>query len=201
MDLLAIPGLAPGTAHSLPVHRFGQPGARPKVYVQAGLHADEIPGMLAAQHLLGLLRAHDAAGRVRGEVVVVPMANPLGLQQRVMGGLQGRFNLADGVNFNRAYPDLAAAVLPGLEDALGTGPLENIELVRTALLQANADTPAHTPAQHLKRTLLGLALDADLVLDLHCENAGIPSTRPVASPGWRCSAPCPATPSRWPAAP
>ena len=29
---------------------------------------------------------------------MVPMANPLGLQQRVMGGLQGRFDLADGVN-------------------------------------------------------------------------------------------------------
>ena len=173
MDLLAIPGLAPGTAHSLPVHRFGQPSARPKVYVQAGLHADEVPGMLAAQHLLGLLRAHDDAGRIRGEVVVVPMANPLGLQQRVMGGLQGRFSLADGVNFNRAYPDLATAVLPELEGTLGTGPLENTELVRAALLRANADTPAHTPAQHLKRTLLGLALDADLVLDLHCENAGV----------------------------
>ena len=173
LDTLAVPGLAPGTMHTLSVHRFGTPGARPKVYVQAGLHADEVPGMLAAQHLLRLLRTHAEAGRIRGEVVVVPMANPIGLGQRVMGGLSGRFSLADGVNFNRAYPDLAAVVMPALEGQLGADADANAALIRAALLRANADSPAHTPAQHLKRTLLGLALDADLVLDLHCENCGV----------------------------
>ena len=173
MDVLTIPGLAPGTMHSLPVHRFGVPGARPKVYVQAGLHADEVPGMLAAQHLLRLLQTHEAASRMIGEVIVVPMANPLGLQQRVMGGLHGRFSLADGVNFNRAYPDLAAVVAENVRDGLGDDEDANTALIRAALLRANAATPALTPAAHLKRLLLGLALDADLVLDLHCENAGV----------------------------
>lgn len=173
MDGIALPGLAPGTTHTLPVWRFGTPGARPKVYVQAGLHADEVPGLLAAQHLLGLLQAQADAGRMRGEVVVVPMANPIGLQQRVMGGLSGRFSLADGVNFNRAYPDLVPAVSSGVADRLGADPAANVAAIRAALLQANAATVAHSPAEHLKRTLLGLALDADLVLDLHCENAGV----------------------------
>lgn len=173
IDTLHVPGLAPGTTHSLPVHRFGVPDARPKVYVQAGLHADEVPGMLAAQHLLRLLQAHEAAGQVTGEIVVVPMANPLGLQQRVMGGLQGRFSLADGVNYNRAYPDLAGTVAAAVQGHLGADPAANTAAIRAALTQANATTPAATPAAHLKRLLLGLALDADLVLDLHCENAGV----------------------------
>ena len=172
-EMLSIPGLAPGTTHTVPVHRFGVLGARPKVYVQAGLHADEVPGMLAAQHLLRLLRVQAQAGRIRGEVVVVPLANPIGLGQRVMGGLSGRFSLADGVNFNRAYPDLAGAAAAAIAGRLGDGADANAALVRTALLRANADSPAHTPAQHLKRTLLGLALDADVVLDLHCENCGV----------------------------
>ena len=173
MDAVSIPGLAPGTTHTLPVHRFGVPGARPKVYVQAGLHADEVPGLLAAQHLLGLLQAHGGAGRIRGEVIVVPMANPIGLQQRVMGGLSGRFSLSDGVNFNRSYPDLAPGMASAVADLLGPDAAANTAAIRAALLQANAATVAHTPAEHLKRTLLGLSLDADLVLDLHCENAGV----------------------------
>ena len=169
---MTLGGTAPGTVQALQVHRFGQPGARPKVYVQAALHADEVPGMLVAQHLIGLLRAHDAAGRIRGEVVVVPLANPIGVQQRVMGTLLGRFSLADGVNFNRGYPDLADAAVQAVTGRLGADPAANAALVRAALLDANAAVPAATPADHLKRALLGLALDADLVLDLHCENEG-----------------------------
>ena len=172
VESITLGGTAPGTVQALQVHRFGPPGGRPKVYVQAALHADEVPGMLVAQHLIGLLQAHDDAGRIRGEVVVVPLANPIGVQQRVAGTLLGRFNLADGVNFNRGYPDPADAAAQAVAGHLGADPAANAALVRTALLEANAAVPAATPADHLKRTLLGLALEADLVLDLHCENEG-----------------------------
>ena len=102
---VAIGGTAPGTVQSLSIHRFGAPGARPKVYVQAALHADEIPGMLTAQHLIRLLQAHADAGRIMGEVVVVPLANPIGLSQRIMGGMVGRFSLADGVLLHLIHVD------------------------------------------------------------------------------------------------
>ncbi len=172
IESLPVGGTAPGTAQMLTVRRFGRPGARPKVYVQAGLHADEPPGMLAAHHLIGRLQAHEDAGRVVGEVVVVPLANPIGLAQRVMGGLLGRFDLADGINFNRGYPALADSAARAVSDRLTDDPGANTALIRTALLHANAASDATTPAEHLKRLLLGLALDADLVLDLHCENEG-----------------------------
>jgi predicted deacylase len=173
VETMTLGGTAPGTVQTLQVHRFGTPGGRPKVYVQAALHADEVPGMLVAQHLIGLMRAHDAAGRIRGEVVVAPLANPIGVQQRVAGTLLGRFNLTDGVNFNRGYPDLADAAADAVAGCLEADPAANAALVRTALLDANAAVSAATPADHLKRALLGLALDADLVLDLHCENEGV----------------------------
>ncbi|MBC7800716.1 MAG: succinylglutamate desuccinylase/aspartoacylase family protein, partial [Gemmatimonadaceae bacterium] len=170
---IVLDGGMPGTTHAIRMWRFGTPGAAPKVYVQAGLHADEVPGMLVAWHLIRLLQAHDAAGRVVGEVVVVPMANPIGLAQRVLGGGIGRFALADGVNFNRDYPGLADSAAQLVDGQLSDDPADNVSVIRAALLQANAATTPATPAGHLKKALLGLALDADLVLDLHCENEGV----------------------------
>ncbi len=160
---LPLPGATPGTQHELTVHSFGPVGGRPKVYVQAGLHAGEVPGMLAAHHLLALLRAHEATGRVTGEIVVTPLANPIGLGQRVLGTAIGRFDLADGSNFNRGYPLLT----PDIEWT--DDPDANRTAFRAALLAANAAVAVATPVQHLKRALLGLALDADIVLDLHCD--------------------------------
>ena len=63
----------PGTRREVLVHRFGTPGARPKAYFQAALHADEIPAILVAHHLVR--RLAEAEGLIEGEVVVVPFAN------------------------------------------------------------------------------------------------------------------------------
>ena len=63
-----------GTTRRLQVHRIGQPGSGPKIYVQAALHADETPAILVAHHLLQRLVEADRAGDVEGEIVVVPFA-------------------------------------------------------------------------------------------------------------------------------
>ena len=47
----------PGTRQELVSLHFGTPGAGPKVYIQGGLHAEEVPGLLVAHHLRGLLTA------------------------------------------------------------------------------------------------------------------------------------------------
>ena len=36
---------APGTERHIIARRYGEPGARPKAYLQASVHADELPGM------------------------------------------------------------------------------------------------------------------------------------------------------------
>ena len=158
----------PGVTYELAIRRFGTPGARPKAYIQAGLHADEVPGMLTAHRLCDRLQAVEAEGGIMGEVVVLPAANPIGLSQRLLGMAVGRFDMADGANFNRGYPALRPDVT-GLGDDPGT----NTALVRAALLAAHAEGQPVTPAQHLKHTLLGLALDADIVLDLHCDGEAV----------------------------
>ncbi len=161
---------APGVSMQLQLLRFGAQEATPKVYIQAALHADEIPALLVAHHLRTLLQAAEAAGELRGEVVLVPCANPIGLMQHVNGQQQGRFDLRDGGNFNRHFPELGAAVIERVKDQLGADEQGNMALVRQALRQAISEVKASNPTQDLKRHLLQLAIDADIVLDMHCDN-------------------------------
>jgi predicted deacylase len=164
-----LPAAGVGAAYRLTVHRFGVKGARPAVHIQAALHADEIPGMICAAALRRMLLAREAAGAIRGEIILVPVANPIGLSQLVLGHPVGRFDLADGGNFNRGFPALSAALAARVGDRLGADAARNVALLRETLGELLAEQPAVTPADHLKKELVGLALPCDLVLDLHCD--------------------------------
>jgi len=170
LDLL--PG-APGVHHSLQVLRFGTPGSGPKAYIQAALHADEVPAILVAHALARQLAALEAHGLLRGEVVLVPFANPIGLGQHVLGAHEGRFDLRDGGNFNRNHADVAPEAIRLLKGSLGQDPDHNQRLVRHALRQAAGSLKAVHPAQDLKNQLLQLAVDSDVVLDLHCDHQAV----------------------------
>lgn len=172
-DRILLPAPAPGTQRTLWVHRYGTPGARPKAYFQAALHADEIPGLLVAQHLLRGLEQACAEGRMLGEVVVVPVANPIGLCQHLNGRLLGRFDAESTGNFNRGFPDLAPVVLERLRGTLGADPTANVARIRETLRVAWAEQRALREAEVLKLTLLGLAIDADFVFDLHCDGEAL----------------------------
>ena len=148
---------------------FGQPGAGPKIYIQASLHAEELPGMLAAFHLRPLLERLDAAGQIQGEIVLVPMANPIGAAQRVQHKPAGRFELDSGENFNRHYPDFARHIADEVLPALGKDAASNVALVRQAMGRYLAQWMPKTELHSLRRTLLQLSFDADYVLDLHCD--------------------------------
>lgn len=163
----------PGARHELVSLHYGQPGAGPKVYLQASLHADEVPGMLVAHHLRHRLAALEAEGRVTGEVVLVPAANPLGLGQWLLRSPQGRFEWGTGENFNRHYADLSATAAERCAPELGADPVANQARARAALRQAAADLTATSPLDSLRKTLLGLAIDADVVLDLHCDGQAL----------------------------
>jgi predicted deacylase len=143
---------------------YGTSGVGPKVYVQASLHADELPGMLVAHHLRLRLALLEDQGRLKGEVVVVPVANPIGLAQALLHGPQGRFDLASGENFNRHYAALLAPVLQRVEGALGADEARNTVLIRAALRDAVAAVAEDTELASLRKTLLGLACDAEVVL-------------------------------------
>ncbi len=165
-----------GSHKTLTSFHFGAPGSNTtgrKVYIQASLHAEELPGMLTAHHLRSLLEAAEADGLLRGEVVLVPVANPIGLAQRLDHKPMGRFELDTSENFNRNYPDLATAISAQVLPALGQDAAANVRTVRAAIGQYLQDWKATTELQSLRRTLMQLAHDADYFLDLHCDCEGV----------------------------
>ena len=83
-----LPRSMPGAEMKIRHFRYGIPGSRPRVYLQASLHADEIPGMLVLHHLMRLLDTADRARHIRGEIIIVPAANPMGLSQWTFGTQQ-----------------------------------------------------------------------------------------------------------------
>jgi predicted deacylase len=56
-----------------------------------------------------------------------------------------------------------------LDGRLGPDPENNVHLVRAALRQAAQALTAEHPVVDMKRRLLQWAIDADIVLDLHCD--------------------------------
>ncbi len=161
---------APGTRQEIVLHRYGQRGARPKAYLQASIHADETPAMMAVQHLLPHLEQADREGRIRGEIVVVPFANPIGLAQVVNETLLGRYELRGGGNFNRRWPDLTQPLAAKLEGRLTQDGAANVALVRQAVLAVLGEIQPRKELDVLRLVLSREALCADLVLDLHCDD-------------------------------
>ena len=93
MQRIDHPLLSPslGSTKTLTSFHFGQPGNGRKIYIEASLHAEELPGMLVAHHLRALFEAAEAEGKIQGEIVLVPVANPIGLAQRLDHKPMGRF--------------------------------------------------------------------------------------------------------------
>ncbi|HEX3498335.1 MAG TPA: succinylglutamate desuccinylase/aspartoacylase family protein [Stellaceae bacterium] len=167
VERLALLPSSPGTQRHIAVHRYGGSGGGPKVYMQASLHANELPAMLVAQHLLALLDAADAAARIIGEIVVVPVANPIGLGQGIDGVHLGRYELATGQNFNRSFFDHAAALAERVKGRLGADAACNVALIRREWAALVAEPKPPSELASLRQLLMSRALAADIVLDLH----------------------------------
>lgn len=133
-----------GDAVPVGVWRFEGNGSGPNVHLQAGVHADEIAGMLVLHLLMQRLEVAEAEGRLKGQVTVVPQANPLGIGQFRQGRILGRFHDATGHNFNRAFDQSAALQRPS------------------------------TNVQEWQKKLVQLASSADLMLDLHTDDEALP---------------------------
>lgn len=166
---IVLPSMTPGTSRRIAVHRFGKPGARPKAYLQAAIHANELPGAMALHHLMPMLAAADRGGRIRGEIVVVPVVNPIGLAQLAGNNHLGRYDFLGRDNFNRNWHDLSAAVAERVEGKLGRNAGENVARLRKAALAALAAMRPANELQTLRAEVMKLSIDADIVLDLHCD--------------------------------
>jgi predicted deacylase len=166
---IALPSMTPGTRREIVVHRFGRPGARPKAYLQAAIHANELPGTMALHHLMPMLVAAERRGAITGEIIVVPTINPIGLSQLVGNNHLGRYDFLGRDNFNRNWPELSAAVAARVGRRLGRDAAKNVALIRGAALAELAAMKPVNELQTLRVEALKRSIDADLVLDLHCD--------------------------------
>lgn len=158
-----------GTRRFVAVIRYGSQRTGKKAYVQAGLHADEPPGYVIMHHLIDMLDQADQSNQINGELILVPAANPVGLNQWREDAVQGRFNFNTGVNFNRDHLDFTEKVSESIEGKLYFDEKKNIALIRKAISQNLEKLAPLDETEYLKHLLLTLSHDADVVLDLHCD--------------------------------
>lgn len=142
-ELVTLTSDTPGQELSLSVFRCRGSGSGPDVFIQGGLHSHEMPGTVAIDRLIPHLEKAEASGKLSGSVTLVPHANPIGLTQAIYGQTLGRFDANSRTNFNRSFPSKAADELTG-----------------------------KPVSERLKATLLAIAEQADIVLDLHCDDEG-----------------------------
>ncbi|WAG79977.1 succinylglutamate desuccinylase/aspartoacylase family protein [Metapseudomonas furukawaii] len=133
-----------GAPLRVPAWRLGSGLPGPRAHLQAGVHGDEIAGMLVLHKLLPRLAEAAARGLLRGSVTLVPQANPLGIGQFRQGRILGRVHEPSSRNFNRGFPGSAAQERP----------LGNLAVWQKGLAE--------------------LAAQADIVLDLHTDDEALP---------------------------
>src|SRR5262245_66399334 len=107
---VVLEGDTPGSVTEFNWYAIGPADAPEKVHLQAALHADEHPGTMVLHHLLPMLRQADEQEQLRARFTVMPMVNPLGMQNFSFYRHVGRYDTRSGVNYNRRWPDLFSAV-------------------------------------------------------------------------------------------
>ena len=169
INRIQLPGMTPGSHRHIDWLRFGKAGARPKVYMQAAIHANEMPGTMALHHLMPQLLAAERDGLIQGEIIVVPTVNPIGQAQLVGNSHAGRYNLLSYENFNRNWLELSEAVAARVGEQLGDDAQANVKRIRKAAREALAEMAPVNELQTLRVEIMKLSVDSDYLLDLHCD--------------------------------
>ena len=168
--------LASGDTLSLQVYKFVGDKPGKKAYIQANLHGGEIVGNGVIQQLMEFLTTLERS-QLRGEIWLVPVCNPLGVNQRSHFFSTGRFNSYDGQNWNRIFWDYEPEIADLEEFAksqLELKPEAIIANYRAKMHQAWQQeealirSPRSVPiSRQYRYQLQSLAMDADYVIDIH----------------------------------
>jgi predicted deacylase len=177
---IAVAQNASGRSLNVPIYKISDNRPGPTVYIQSSIHGAEVQGNVVIYHLLQALKNT----QINGEVILVPNCNPVGTNIKAGEYTMGRFDPVNGTNWNRGYfydkqqvQDFASSV------DKDTSP-EDIKSEFRTLLRSSIEAKLSQEwglglAQQLNLTLQRLAVNADIVLDLH---NGPVSTRHVYIP-------------------
>jgi len=143
----------------------------PKIYIQANIHGPEIAGCLVVWELIKFFKKQK---NINGSIILVPTANPIGLNTQIFSHQIGYFDLNSGKNWNRNYPILInkdSSFLKQFVKKMKHCQEKNItkeyqKLLKKILNKKEAGWNIEFPNQ-LANKLLSLSLGADIVFDLH----------------------------------
>ena len=187
-ELMYVGEMASGAQLTVPVYRLkaninaGQNKA-PSVYIQANMHGAEVQGNAVIYQLLELLKTL----KIKGDITLVPYANPVACNHKNGEYTLGRFDPITGVNWNRMYHFDEAMIMPFAEQHIGASD-EEVEARFKQLMLAGIEQKLDhnifglTTGQRIAYQLQRLAHQADLVLDLH--------TGPISSKHLYCPEYC-----------
>ncbi|MCL1145657.1 M14 family metallopeptidase [Shewanella marinintestina] len=165
---LKVGELATGQELTVPVYRIEATcNNAPKVFIQANVHGAEVQGNAVIFQLMKRLETMD----VKGEVTLLPLANPLGINQKSGEFTLGRFDPITGVNWNREYLDHKVNIAAWYQLHLHLDDAALVQAYRLYLIESCQTTLANewgvTTGKRLAVTLQSLAHKADIVIDLH----------------------------------
>jgi len=168
--------LASGDRLSLQVYQFSGATAGKKVYIQSNLHGSEIAGNAVIYQTIDWLTGLDET-QLTGEIWLVPVCNPQGVNLRSHYFSAGRFNPYDGKDWNRIFwdyektdVDIMAFAKLHLDADLDTIQHHYRQGIQSgfAKLKERLNTPSSAPMfEQYRVQLQSLCLDADYVIDLH----------------------------------
>ncbi|MBS9395454.1 MAG: succinylglutamate desuccinylase/aspartoacylase family protein [Dolichospermum sp. LBC05a] len=168
--------LASGEFLSLQVYKFIGAKSGKKVYIQSNLHGAEIVGNAVIYQIIDFLTTLSNT-QIIGEIWLVPVCNPLAVNQRTHNFSTGRFNVYDSQNWNRIFWDYEkkhddieefASSQIGLDiDTIKYNFSQKIQTSFDSLLdKINAPSSVQLTDKY-RYKLQSLSLDADYVIDLH----------------------------------
>ncbi|WP_085298473.1 succinylglutamate desuccinylase/aspartoacylase family protein [Cognaticolwellia mytili] len=171
-EVMHVGEMASGAALTVPVYRIkgSQQGSEqgPSVYIQANMHGAEVQGNAVIFQLLEQLKHIE----LKGDITLVPYANPVGCNHKNGEYTLGRFDPITGVNWNRMFHFDASIIEPFAQEYVNCSS-EKIEAAFKALMleqieqKLNHNIYGLTTGQRIAYQLQRLAHQADIVLDLH----------------------------------
>jgi uncharacterized protein len=168
--------LASGEFLSLQVYKFVGAKSGKKVYIQSNLHGAEIVGNAVIYQIIAFLTTLNNT-QITGEIWLVPVCNPLAVNQRNHNFSTGRFNIYDGKDWNRIFWDYEKEchdIEQFASDQIGF----DINTIKSNFSQKikasfhsildkiNAPSSVQLTDKY-RYKLQSLYLDADYVIDLH----------------------------------
>ncbi|MGK7947070.1 MAG: succinylglutamate desuccinylase/aspartoacylase family protein [Microcystaceae cyanobacterium] len=168
--------LASGDQLKLQSYHFQGKNPQKKAYIQANLHGSEIVGNAVIYHLIDFLDQLEQE-KLQGEIVLVPVCNPISVNQRSHFFSSGRYNPYDGKDWNRIFWDYEKEQenLHGfIKSQINLPTLEIQKNYLNLILKAfehkhqQRNQGKGLPVKELYRyQLQSLSLDANYVIDIH----------------------------------